>query len=202
MGSAMTVWSDFDKDPVHAHSWIGDVLAVTAAMLNGSADVLSEYCIKNVDRYELLGMLGIYGTILTAVSCPWIEGEVLLNVVQNHSRQERMDIALVIGWYVISVLLYYMGEAFFLVSSEATLLNLSLQTSNLWAIVFSLLFFHILPPVLFYTALVLVVGGVCIYEATSQSVEKEKIYCDEKTETTSLQSSSSYDGYSSVPLFR
>lgn len=198
VGSAMTIWSDLDDDTSHAHSWIGDVLAVTAAVLNGSADVFSEYCIKNVDKFELLGMLGIYGTILTVLSCPWLEGEILMDVVQHRTSQEQMDIGLVIGWYVVSVLLYYMGEAFFLVSSEATLLNLSLQTSNLWAVIFSFLLFHILPAGLFYIALALVVGGVCIYEATSTL--KEESPCEEKSELTSLQSSSSYDGYSSTTL--
>jgi hypothetical protein len=59
---------------------------------------------------------------------------------------------------------YYISTTLFYVKSDATLLNISLQCSNLWAILFSAAAFHELPPTLFYVALVLVVGGVFVYE--------------------------------------
>lgn len=175
VGGCLTVWADFDSEN-YLHSYIGDMLAVLAALIYGLGDVMSEYCVKNVDRYELLGMLGLYGSIITGFCFPWVEGPALVEIVQHRSSSDQWEIAGVLTWYITSVLLYYVTEAFFLIASDATLLNLSMQSSNLWAILFSFAVYHILPPLLFYPALVLVVGGVCIYELkprTSHSEEKE-----------------------------
>jgi drug/metabolite transporter (DMT)-like permease len=182
LGGGLTVWADFDhashddSSEAHdakVHSYRGDVLAIIAAVIYGLGDTLSEYCVKHVDRCELLGMLGLYGAIFTAFSFPWIEGTKLWEIVAERSGAEQLAIAGVLTWYVASVLLYYMTEALFLVASDATLLNLSLQTANLWAILFSFLVYHVLPPVLFYPALLLVLMGVCIYEGTASSSTSE-----------------------------
>ena len=166
IGGALTVWTDFDKEKSsgNVHSALGDVLAVIAALIYGLGDVISEYCVKNVDLYELLGMYGLYGAIFTGFSFPWIEHKALSDIFTNRSSSEHWEIAGIFCWYIASVLLYYTAEAFFLVASDATLLNLSMQTSNLWAILFSLICYHTLPPLLFYPALVLVVSGVTLYE--------------------------------------
>ena len=168
IGGGLTVWADFDKQKdspsdMH-HSYIGDMLAVVAAFIYGLGDVISEYCVKNVDRYELLGMLGLYGAIFTGLTFPWVDREALSVIVHDRSKSEQMEIFGVLVWYIASVLSYYVTEALFFVSSDATLLNLSVQASNLWAILFSFVVYHVLPPLLFYPALILVVGGVCVYE--------------------------------------
>ena len=164
LGSALTIWVDHKKDSSSAHSNIGDVLAVLAALLNGFQDVVAEYCIKNVDKSEYLGMLGLFGALFTGIVFPWLEREALFDFVYDRTPSEQWEIVIVVFWYVASVLAYYLGEAFFLVSSDATLLNLSMQTSNLWAISFSFFAYNILPPMLFYPALILVISGVAIYE--------------------------------------
>lgn len=174
IGGALTVWADFDKNSgstAGVHSYIGDMLAVLSALIYGLGDVISEYCVKNVDRYELLGMYGLYGAIFTGLTFPLIEGEALSEIFRDRSSSEQWEIAFVFSWYVVSVLLYYITEAFFLVSSDATLLNLSMQSSNLWAILFSFLVYHALPPMLFYPALLLVICGVCSYELKSTMSE-------------------------------
>ena len=59
LGGGLTVWVDYDKEKhsTNIHSGIGDVMAVLSALIYGLGDVTSEYCVKNVDRYELLGEL-------------------------------------------------------------------------------------------------------------------------------------------------
>ena len=176
LGGGLTVWGDYQQDNddddedatrtkiTNLHAGVGDLLAVVAALMNGLEDVFAEYCVKNVDPYELLGMLGVFGSIITGLAFPFIEKQALAEIMFHRSAAEQWDIVQVFAWYIASVLLYYVGEAYFLVSSDATLLNLSLQSSNLWAIGFSWLAYHILPPLLFYPALVLVVCGVGVYE--------------------------------------
>jgi solute carrier family 35 protein F1/2 len=196
IGGGLTVWSDFDKEkgsPSGVHSGLGDLLAVVAALIYGLGDVISEYCVKNVDLYELLGMLGLYGAIFTGLSFPWIERAALSNLIWERSSSEQWEIAGIFLWYIASVLLYYITEALFLVASDATLLNLSMQASNLWAILFSLVCFHTLPPLLFYPALVLVVSGVALYEW------KPTVQAEECTESTTVVTTSG-NAYASVQV--
>jgi hypothetical protein len=66
--------------------------------------------------------------------------------------------------YVVSLALIYVGGAYFLLVSESALYNLSLLTSDFFTVVFSVVAEHIVPPPLFFVALVLIVAGVVLYE--------------------------------------
>ena len=214
LGGALTVWSDYchnnnnnnaSKHDATAttsiHSSTGDVLAVVAALINGLGDVFAEYCVKNVDPFELLGMLGLFGSTITGLAFPWIERQALEDLIFHRSVAEQWDTCQVFCWYIASVLLYYIGEAYFLVASDATLLNLSLQASNLWAILFSFLVYQVLPPLMFYPALVLVVCGVVVYEWKSLEYP-EKANSDRKDDDVSQRLLQAYDnvekGYDSI----
>jgi solute carrier family 35 protein F1/2 len=189
-GGILTVWSDVDHDDdvagslVHntsstadaatdtatvnggaSYRYIGDLLAVAAALAYGLGDTIAEYSIKHIDREEYLGMLGVYGVIFTGLIFPWLEGDAVRRLCFDLPPTVKWQAIAVLVWYVASVLVYYMTEASFLVKSDATLLNLSLQASNLWVILFSVVAYQDLPPAVFYLAVVLVVAGVFVYEA-------------------------------------
>jgi solute carrier family 35 protein F1/2 len=191
-GGILTVWSDVDHDDdvgsgvdlAHdsytstdanasttiteggaSYRYIGDLLAVAAALAYGLGDTIAEYSIKHIDREEYLGMLGVYGVIFTGLIFPWLEGDAVHRLFFDLPVAVKWQAIAVLVWYVASVLLYYMTEASFLVKSDATLLNLSLQASNLWVILFSVVAYQDLPPAVFYLAVALVVAGVFVYEA-------------------------------------
>jgi drug/metabolite transporter (DMT)-like permease len=119
--------------------------------------------------------------------------------LSDSSTETKWFMLVTLIWFVACQYLYYVMEVRFLATSDATLLNLSMQTTNLWAILFSMVVFanpaqqlllrHVLPPPLFYVALVLVVSGVAFYEMdgtktnTTQHQEQhsqdklEKLHC-------------------------
>ena len=168
-GGILTVWTDLvsSKNNLsistsHPHSYYGDILAVIAAILYGVGDAVGEFWCKHVDRKEYLGMLGCFGGLFCAILVPMTEREALIDLFQD--REHFLPSLGIISVYVPTLVLYYVSASIFLVSSDATLLNLSLQSSNLWAICFSVLAFQERPSWLFYVALVLVVSGVFVYE--------------------------------------
>lgn len=178
-GGILTLWSDFehrghpgtagdggDTDvALSSGSFqinIGDAMAVLAALLYGLGDAVSEYNIKHIDRMEFLGMLGLFGMILTGLQFPFQELDTLFELFGDPAG--NINAFLLMGGYVTLLLLYYVTEASFLVASDATLLNLSLQSQNLWAIIFSVLTYQTTPPRLFYLAVVFVGVGVFAYE--------------------------------------
>ena len=130
----------------------------------GLGDAVAEYTVKNLDRFEYLGMLGVFGAVLTGLTFPILEHGALQDLAAMPMEETRQVVALLL-WYILSVLLYYVAETKFLVSSDATLLNLSMQSVNLWAVVFTVTAYRESgPPPIFVAALTLVFAGVFVYE--------------------------------------
>ena len=165
-------------------SYVGDLLAIGAALMYGLGDSLAEYSIKHVDKDEYLGMLGLFGTIMCGLVFPWLEGKEVEELFRGQVFDEqgielqggitgnRWQIAAVVLWYILSVLGYYIGLGAFLQRSDATLLNLSLQAANLWVILFSWAVYKELPPLAFFFALVLVAAGIYEYEIRGRKIEE------------------------------
>jgi drug/metabolite transporter (DMT)-like permease len=154
---------------IHERSYIGDILAVAAAIMYGLGDCVAEYSVKHINRHEYLGMIGFFGLFITGMIFPWLEYDALYDLFRTAptttTAVQKIEMTSLMIWFIISVSLYYVAEARFLVTSDATLLNLSMQSVNLWAYVFTLTTDQSsTPPTTFFIALVLVVVGVFIYE--------------------------------------
>lgn len=170
----MTMWTDLatsssgsEGPNLHPHSYYGDFLALIAAILYGIGDAVGEFWCKHVDRKEYLGMLGFGGTFFCGLLVLLTERD---SVVDLFRDKDSLYPALgVMAIYVPILVLYYVSASVFLVSSDATLLNLSLQSSNMWAICFSIVAFQEAPSSLFYLALVLEISGVFVYELLGNS---------------------------------
>ena len=168
LGGAMTVWMDVGNetstDTNHPYSYIGDLLAIAAAILYGVSDAIGEYSIKYIDRVEYLGMLGFFGAILTFLSLPLLEGRAVYLLFADTPASILCAVFAVMVWYVISLMYYYIASTVFYTRGDATLLNLSLQTSNMWAILFTVVAERESPKKEFYWATIMVATGVFIYE--------------------------------------
>ena len=85
--------------------------------------------------------------------------------------------------FVAFSVLGYMGASRFLLVSEAAFFSLSLLTGDMWSVLFSVVAERIVPPPLFFVALVLILSGVVLYEmAPSPVVEKP-----DESSTSNLQ---------------
>jgi solute carrier family 35 protein F1/2 len=154
---------DDDGYNTHPYSYVGDILAVLAALGYGIGDAAAEFWSKHIDRSEYLGMIGLFGSFFTALLFLSLE----LPHVTTFFRRPSYELLPALGvfvWYTISLVAYYINESLFLKGSDATLLNLSLQSSQFYAILFSVLAFHEQPPATFYFAVTFVVLGVFVYE--------------------------------------
>jgi solute carrier family 35 protein F1/2 len=163
-GGAITILMDKNAgaDNAHPESFTGDILCVLSALGYGVGDAAAEFCSKHIDRVEYVGAIGLFGAMWTFLIFPFFEWDA---VVAFYTDRETLLPALgVMLWYIVSLVAYYVFESLFLKRSDATLLNLSLQTSNFWAILFSVLAFHEKPEPQFYLAVSLVTAGVVCYE--------------------------------------
>lgn len=175
-GGALTLLTDTNHSShhisasSHPHSYYGDLLAASAAILYGIADAAGEFWTKHVNRKEYLGMIGLHGAVVSFVLFLLFERNAVLGIFED-SRTFFSALGLMF-WYIPSLVSFYVFATFFLVSSDAALLNLSLQSSNLWAILFSIAAFGESPPLLFCVSVVLVVAGVTVYELLGNAAQE------------------------------
>lgn len=191
IGGSLNIFTDLPDTRIsdqHSHSLYGDILSVTAAILYGLGDALGEFWCKHVDRKEYLGMLGIVGSMFCTILVLLLEREAVMLLFMDTSNLGR-SLGLT-ALYVPMLVLYYLLASLFLVSSDATLLNLSLQSSNIWAITFSILAFQETPSLLFFVALALVFLGVFIYEICGNSGEGQTSDNSDDPSTKVLKESS------------
>lgn len=160
----------------YPHRLLGDCLAIVGGVLFGARDVLTEKTIREVENstVEYLGMIGIFGTLISIVQVFLVERNVVANLVADSACSVPAGVFL-FGAYMVTCGLQYWSSAAFLFISEAALLNLSLLTADLWSAVFSVVDERIIPPPMFWLALFLILGGVLVYEVgPSPIVEEEK----------------------------
>lgn len=135
----------------------GDILCIIATCLYAVSNVGQEIVVKTYDRVEFLGMLGLFGTFISGVQVLATEREQLLAV--NWTPQ-------VTGYmtgFVLCLFAMYTATSHFLRLCDATLFNLSLLTSDVWAILAAYLLFGSQLSVLYFVSLALIVGGLVIY---------------------------------------
>jgi len=186
-----------DSSTDHPDSFSGDILCVLAALGYGIGDAAAEFWSKHVDRVEYLGMIGIGGMFWCLIIVPIFEREAVLDLFTD--RQSFLPVLLVILWYIASLVGYYVFESIFLKKSDATLLNLSLQTSNFWAVIFSIVVFQEKPGPQFYVAVSMVIAGVICYELCGNSPSHPEEARMELLPTTSQSPPSVFtDGYKSI----
>lgn len=155
----------------------GDVLAIIGGLLFGASDVLAEMAVRNFGGpTEFLGMMGIFATLISVIQGSILEREEIVHFFAGVPEPDgkvcptSTGLFLLFAFVVINVL-SYTATAWFLVVSEATFLNLSLLTGDLWSVLFMIVAEGIVPQPLFWAALTMITSGVLIYEIAPPSTE-------------------------------
>lgn len=176
----------------------GDLLALSAACIFGLNDILAEYLLKSTDdqtnsRVEYLGMLGLCGAIFSfGVQVPileWHKLQQILAELSSGAQYPSEDVGAVISsailgemvlllLFVVAVLCYfYMSAMTFISMYDSTILNLSLQTCPLWAVVLTMLEqsmtmqldaksgWVVIPPAVFFISFTMITLGMILYES-------------------------------------
>jgi len=166
----------------------GDFLALLAACLYGLNDVLAEYFVKtnNDGGVEYLGMIGFFGSVWSFfIQVPLLEKTGVQKLIagvlgmdgdiaaDNDSSNLMMGAMPVLLCFVILLSSFYKSVMSFLSKYDSTILNLSLQSCPLWAVVLTMAQENsgriAIPPAIFFVSLALVVSGMFLYESDSRN---------------------------------
>ena len=164
---------------------IGDLLAISSAILSGISDVFAEQAVKYKDSIvEYLAMIGFFGTIISFIQVVLLELPHVLNLllVSTSSASEtasetsvvQVSQLLLLSIFTLFSYMYYAGMSRFLLFSEATFLNLSMLSTDLWSIGFSIFQEHMIPSYEFFLSFVTIAAGVFAYQKAPSPIVTDK----------------------------
>jgi solute carrier family 35 protein F1/2 len=141
------------------HALVGDLLCIGGSMFYASSNVIEETMVKYVDKDEYLGYVGSFGVIIAFVQCMIFD----LSGIQQATFTPTVVIAMV--GFVLCLFFMYTNTTSYLQESDATLFNLSLLTSDVYAVIFTYFFDGYLVSWLYFLAFALVIAGLLLYHS-------------------------------------
>jgi len=142
-----------------ASSLKGDFFAIVASIFYATSNVMQEALVKRFDREEFLFMLGMFGSLYACVVTLSTESEVLM-----HDSWSPKSFAYFFG-YLISLFSIYVSVSRFLQDHDAAFLNISLLSSDIFAVFAGMVFFGDDFGVSYVVALIAIISGVLLYNS-------------------------------------
>ncbi|XP_022761731.1 LOW QUALITY PROTEIN: solute carrier family 35 member F2-like [Durio zibethinus] len=169
-GLVMVVFSD-----VHAgersggsNPHKGDLLVIAGATLYAISNVSEEFLVKNADRVELMSFLGLFGAIISAIQISMVERNELKSIHWTAGA------AFPFFGFSLAMFLFYSFVPMLLKMSGSTMLNLSLLTSDMWAVVIRIFAYHEKVDWMYFLAFVAVAVGLIIYSGGDNEEDQRR----------------------------
>ncbi|XXG89225.1 hypothetical protein AAC387_Pa12g1279 [Persea americana] len=162
----------------------GDMLVIGGSMLYAITNVSEEFLVKNGDRIEVMAMLGAFGAAVSACQIIILERRELQSIHWTTSA-----VLPFIG-YAVAMFSFYSVVPILLKMSGSTMLNLSLLTSDMWAVFIRIFSYHEKVDWMYYVAFGAVAVGLVIYsggekeenETSAQITESGSLQCNKRDE--------------------
>lgn len=135
----------------------GDLFGLLGATLYGVSNVFEEWFVSRRPMYEVLGMLGIFGVIITGVQCAIFD--------RADFSSSTWDPA-VAGWiigYTLVLFTFYSIVPILLRMASAAFFDISLLTANFWGTIIGIKVFGYVIHFLYPIAFVLIIIGQVVY---------------------------------------
>ncbi|KAK1322693.1 hypothetical protein QJS10_CPA02g00945 [Acorus calamus] len=121
---------------------LGDALVIAGTLFYAFSNVGEEFCVKKKDLMEVLAMLGVFGAIVSICEIAIFESKSLEAIKWSST-----------------------------IMSGATIFNLSLLTSDMWAIIIRVFFYKQKVDWLYYLSFGVVIIGIIIYSLNETNSE-------------------------------
>ncbi|KAF2931020.1 hypothetical protein DAI22_05g178500 [Oryza sativa Japonica Group] len=115
---------------------LGDALVIAGTIFFAFSNVGEEYCVKKKDRVEFVAMFALFGLLVSIIQILIFEKKNLVAIAWSPTM-----LCLFAG-FAVALFMFYSITPFVLKMSGSTLFNLSLLTSDMWAVAIRVLFYH------------------------------------------------------------
>ncbi|XP_032063320.1 solute carrier family 35 member F2 isoform X2 [Aythya fuligula] len=139
---------------------IGDVLVLLGASLYAISNVSEEYIVKNLSRVEFLGMVGLFGTIISGLQLAIVEHRDIMRIQWN------WKIALLFAVFALCMFGLYSFMPVVIKVTSATSVNLGILTADLYSLFFGLFLFYYKFSGLYILSFVIIMVGFILYCST------------------------------------
>ncbi|MCI4386619.1 hypothetical protein PGIGA_G00064630 [Pangasianodon gigas] len=136
---------------------LGDGLVLISAALYAVSNVCQEYTVKNLSRVEFLGMMGLFGTLISGVQMAVLEVKAVSKISWDWT------ICLLFLAYVLCMYGLYSFMPVVVKMTSATAVNLSLLTADLFSLFCGILLFHYKFSVLYIVSFVMITIGFILF---------------------------------------
>jgi len=161
-GLSLLVYTDVDNLDGGSNKVLGDILCIAGSVLYAISNVGAEAFVKKYDRVEYLSMIGFFAFWISAIQVAIVERESLLNMEWN------INVISLLVAFTSVLFLFYSILPIALVLGGSALCNLSLLTSDVYAILVSIFFFETTLSVLFYVAFGMIICGLLFYNIKNE----------------------------------
>ncbi|KNZ74562.1 hypothetical protein J132_06516 [Termitomyces sp. J132] len=170
-GLGLLVASDelTDKDWTALNRAKGDGFMIAGATLYGLSNATEEFFVRKRPLYEVVGQLGMWGTLINGVQAAGLEHGAMKLASWN-----RMTIGILVAYTSAMFILYTVAPMLYRLASS-TYYNLSLLTSDFWGLLFGLFLYHYRPYWLYFIAYVVIIVGLVTYFWCSTPEEQGKL---------------------------
>ncbi|XP_021895555.1 solute carrier family 35 member F1-like isoform X1 [Carica papaya] len=148
----------------------GDLLVIAGATLYAISNVSEEYLVKNADRVELMSFLGLFGAIISAIQISILERNELKSIHWSAGA------AVPFFGFAVAMFLFYSFVPVLLQINGATMLNLSLLTSDMWAVLIRIFAYHEKVDWMYFVAFAAVAVGLVIYSGGERGEDEQRSY--------------------------
>nr|XP_033953525.1 solute carrier family 35 member F2-like [Pseudochaenichthys georgianus] len=138
---------------------LGDGLVLISASLYAVSNVCQEYTVKNLSRVEFLGMVGLFGTIISTIQMVVLERKEIAAI------QWSWQIGLLFAAYALCMYTLYSCMPIVVKLSSATAVNLSLLTADLFSLFCGVFLFQYSFSGLYLVSLVIILIGFITFNA-------------------------------------
>ncbi|XP_035836242.1 solute carrier family 35 member F1 [Helianthus annuus] len=142
---------------------LGDLLVTGGTIFFALSNVGEEFIVKKNGCLEVLAMLGLFGMFFSVIEIAIYERENLEAVTWS------AELMLTFVGYTVAFLMYYSLTPLILQTSGSTLFNLSLLTTDMWAVVIRIFFYQQQVEWLYYVSFAVVGVGLLIYSKTEKN---------------------------------
>ncbi|OQR94995.1 Drug/Metabolite Transporter (DMT) Superfamily [Achlya hypogyna] len=162
-GIAFLMISDIvraDTQEVGAMDWnalFGDLLCLFGSTIYAISNVAQEHCVKTKSRREFLGMLGVFGFVLSATQAYVYERHTFESIEWSTGS------ILFFGGYVLGLFLMYSVTSVMLREGDAAIFNMSLLTSDFFGVVAGVYLFQQSLSLLYCAGFAFIISGLIVY---------------------------------------
>ncbi|XP_072950802.1 uncharacterized protein [Typha angustifolia] len=140
----------------------GDMLVIAGSTLYAISNVSEEFLVKNGDRVELMAMLGLFGAVVSACQISIFEWNELKSIHWTPGA------VLPFLGFALAMFVFYSTVPVLLQISGSTMLNLSLLTSDMWAVLLRIFAYHEKVDWMYFVAFAGVAVGLLTYSGDSK----------------------------------